>query len=484
MQNTSDISLHSLRHIHSHDVTPFTITLNDSDDTLESLAVLRVLPGKRLVMTALWKGKEVIAKLFYQRHHARRHLLRDYHGIQGLLSAAVLSPAILFKGTAKNTNVHVLIFEKINGVSLESIWQTKKNIPSIMPTLQAMAIELATQHVLGVLQHDLHFKNFLVNKKRIYTIDGGAIELFDKPLSKQKSIKNLALFFSQLGVNNTDLYVSLYKTYACSRGWLIKQKELLLIDNYIKRYHRSRWQQYKQKIMRTCSAFVLQKSMFKTVLYDRDYISSEFTNLLMYPDKLMAAGETLKSGNTTTVVKVLIDNKPMVVKRYNLKSISHWLRRCLRPTRAMTGWKLSQRLRLLDVNTAKPIAAIDTHFFALRGKSYLVTDYIDGIDAGVFFDSSASIDEKIEVANKIVALLKSLFSIQTTHGDLKKTNILIVNCQPFFIDLDGMHHHTSQLLFKKAVKRDINRFMRNWENNLPIRSMFTELLKSVSDFID
>jgi len=58
-----------------------------------------------------------------------------------------------------------------------------------------------------------------------------------------------------------------------------------------------------------------------------------------------------------------------------------------------------------------------------------------------------------------------------THGDLKTTNLIISNHLPTFIDLDSMQQHSKNVAFYKAKKKDINRFLKNWEND-PVNSVF------------
>jgi len=467
-----EISLKELRQLNSKSTHAFQLTLIDNHDILVCHTILRILTGKRLVAFGRWGGKEVVAKIFYESYHAARHASRDYNGIKSLLDAAVLTPAIYYKGTAKNKHIHVLIFEKIKGTSLDHLWQTKKTIEELVTPLQAMSIELATQHVLGILQHDLHFKNFLLQKKNIYTIDGGAIEIFLKPLSKEKSMRNLALFFSQLGVGREKLFYLLYQTYAHARGWLVKEKDFIKIQKQIQHYQNSRWHQFRKKIMRTCSDFVCEKKFSQTKIYDRTHETPELLQYLNQPDDMFIHGEILKAGRTTTVAKIRIANKNYIIKRYNIKNSWHWLRRCLRPTRAVMGWIYGQRLRLLDIATSKPIAFIENRFLGLRGTSYLLMEYIDGIDAGSYFANPHNADNQPNVAKKILFLFKKLEMIRTTHGDLKKTNILILDQNPVLIDLDGMREHTSKLTLQKTIKHEMKRFMQNWRDMPTIHEMF------------
>lgn len=474
-----EISWSHLRQANRATLMSFQLTLNDCDDVLICREVVRIIPGKRLVAFGKWQGRDVVAKLFYGRN-AARHAKREYDGINALLLGGVLTPALHFHGISKDKRVHVLIFEKIVGAkSLDALWQGRTSAKELQSLMNAMIVELATQHVLGILQHDLHFKNFLVRKKHIYTIDGGDLEIFDKPLSKRDSLDNLGLFFSQLGVGTDDLQKNLFQAYARSRGWLVKKYDLAYLRAALSRWTAKRWADYREKIMRTCSAFVCRTSARSLSVYDRQYESAYFLQLLQNPESFLSLPETkiLKKGNTASVFKIKVDSSPLIVKRYNIKNSMHWLRRSLRPTRAAKSWCAAHQLHLMGVATAKPIAFIEKRFLGLRASSYGIIEYIDGIDAGTFFRSYTTTPIELEfVAQKIVNLFEGLAKLELTHGDLKRTNIIISKMKPVLIDLDGMTSYRSQRMFQRAFKQEMKRFLENWRTQPTIHTLFQNLI--------
>jgi tRNA A-37 threonylcarbamoyl transferase component Bud32 len=465
----------------------FQIVLKDNVDALYCHEIVRVIPGKRTVAFGTWGGKEVVAKLFYEPRNAMRHARRDAQGIKALLAAGVQTPLLYFQGKSKDNRVQVLIFEKINGVNLERIWQKSLDEPEIIPLMQAVTIELATQHVLGILQHDLHFKNYILCEKKLYSIDGGDVEIFDEPLSKKDSLENLALFFSQLGVGRDKLQQSLFQVYAKSRGWIIKKQDLQLLETSLNKCTNKRLENYTKKIMRECSAFSCQQNAAQLMIYDREFESQEFLTCLKNLDMMIAspAATVLKDGRSATVVKVSIDSRPFIIKRYNMKNALHWLRRCLRPSRAAKSWRLGQRLSLLGIATAKPVAFVETRFLGLRGKSYLLMEYVEGEHSGEYFAAYVRDTESAATtANKIISLLENLAKLHLTHGDLKMTNILFEKQSPILIDLDGMHEHYSLWRFKLAFHQEIKRFMKNWRDRPTIYALFEQRVREMYKRLD
>ena len=275
--------------------------MHEQKEVLFCDEILRVIPGRRIVAFGRW-DEEVIAKLFFERNHAERHARRDARGIKALLAAGVQTPLLYHEGLSRDRRVYILIFEKITGQSLAQLWEENRELPEMTVLMQAATIEMATHHVLGILQRDLQFKNFIVNDKKIYPIDGGDVEIFDSPLAKKVSLENLALFFSQLGIGKEKLTQSLFQTYAKSRGWLIKSYDVDLLEFYLNKWMDKRLSSYSKKILRNCSAFVRHDSTKTIVVYDRKIESAEFLACINNLDVMLEspASTILKAGRSAT----------------------------------------------------------------------------------------------------------------------------------------------------------------------------------------
>jgi len=62
----------------------------------------------------------------------------------------------------------------------------------------------------------------------------------------------------------------------------------------------------------------------------------------------------------------------------------------------------------------------------------------------------------------IVLLIERLAQLGISHRDLNLSNILLVNQQPWLIDLDGMRQYQLPCLKRWAAAREKRRFMQNW----------------------
>lgn len=455
---------------------PFCLQFSDNQ-LYFSEQVVRIIPKRRMVTFGTWHGKRVVAKCFYSPRLAKRHMEKDIAGIQSLQKNKIPTPGLLYEGFTEDKRVYVLIFERImDSKNLEEIWYGRQNIEEVMPILKAVIIEIATQHVLGLLQHDLHLKNFLLTEKTVYTLDGAKIEVFPHLLAKQVSVNNLVLFLSQLGIDMEDYQEILFKHYAEARGWSLKKEDFIDLFLQIKKCNGVRWHNYAKKIFRNSTNFVRISNFYSFGMYNRNYEGPGLQAFIAQPESAFTPPmfKMLKAGNSATVVKVRLDGRDYVIKRYNMKNMWHKLRRCFRQTRAQSSWRLANKLNLFGIPTATPIAFIENHTFGVKGVSYYVMEYISGEHAGDYFArNSLKSDKVLNMIKRISALLKSVAKIEVTHGDLKITNILINAAeQPVLIDLDGAAQHASVSGLRKAWQKELARFLENFHANPVLRKKF------------
>jgi tRNA A-37 threonylcarbamoyl transferase component Bud32 len=461
---------------------PVQLQLNELGETVYCDLLLRIVPGKRLVLAGVWHNKEVVAKIFFAAKHAKRHYERELNGLTVLSASGVPTPAILYQGLLTSyqpQSIYILLFEKIIASHhLEHLWHETGEPNKLTPLLKRMTIELATQHVLGVLQQDLHLRNFIITDKKIYTLDGDTVDYFQNPLPKKTSLTHLALFISQLGAGTQQLQHLLLTHYAAARGWRLNQWHHLFLQQAVKKWHASRLRQYQKKLLRNSTAFIKMANAGATIMYDRSYHSPELLELLKNPDSaFMQPGiEYLKMGHSSTVAKIMLAGEPCVIKRYNITSATHGLRRCLRPTRARRSWLVGHILRLFNIATPKPIAFIEKQLLGLKGKSYLIMQYNPNLDIAKNW-AKANTQTQLKILSSMKILFAKLTEMRISHGDLKAPNILWSDKGPVLIDLDGVTLHQNQHSFQRARKKDQQRFLKNWQDTQATQTEFAELFK-------
>ncbi len=460
--------------------TPFIIELDQGEFFAEE--VVRLIPGRRMVAFGTWRGLQVVAKIFFDRKHAGRHLAADVKGVKAMIENKIPTPTLRYEGVARDKKTQVLIFDRLqNAHDLEAMWRQRESNDSMLSILHMVMIELATQHVLGVLQKDMHMGNFLITGKSIYTLDGAQIEVQEKMLSKEDSMNNLALFLSQLGAGHDDLQINLFLYYARARGWLLKPQDSIDMHLMIRKHNDSRWQRFEKKIFRNSTDYIAIKRFAMRGMMLRANQGKEFSEFLAQPDAVFQRSDRvmLKDGRSSTVIKVTLDGRELVVKRYNMKNIWHRLRRALRITRARKSWRLAQKLNLFNISTAPAVAYLESNILGIKGTSYFVSEYINGCDVKKFLAPYETQPyAATHVIGRVIDMLRSLAKLEVTHGDLKSSNIIInYHLQPVLIDLDGAVEHLSVTGLRKAWRSELKRFLRNFEDLPAIHDLFKHALR-------
>jgi len=150
-------------------------------------------------------------------------------------------------------------------------------------------------------------------------------------------------------------------------------------------------------------------------------------------------------------VRVSIEGRSYIVKRYNLKSFVHRVRRWFKP-RARRAWRNGHHLASVGVSTAKPIALLEHKWSWARGVCYLVMPDVGNQDLA---RALAAAPQDFECyAPGTLAVLRALQAAGLQHGDLKATNFVLADDRVVLIDYDALRSGPSD--------PDWQRFLANW----------------------
>jgi len=455
---------------------PFVLSLirSDGEETeMTVLKILRLLPRKRIVAVAEVDGKQYLVKVFIGRYSGR-YAKREVAGAAAIEGAGVLTASLKWQALKKSARGHVLGFEYISDAkNLLDVWKESENDEQRLRLIGKVIPALAALHEGGVVQNDIHPENFLFRSGLIYTIDGGGVTRHGRgPLGARKSLDNIALFFAQFHARFDHLVSEWLEQYRQLRAWPVDEGRYLRLINLIDSKRSGRKKEYIGKAFRECTRFICEHSFNRFLVCERGYDSPAMRELLSRIDERMESGKLLKAGNSATVALVEGPSGPLVVKRYNIKGLGHGISRAFRKSRAWISWANANRLDFLGISTVKPVALVEERFGPLRRRAYFVTEYIDGPDATVLPEKE---NPMAEMAS-IVDILKELAAAGVSHGDLKASNFLLGSDGPVIIDLDSMKEHTNPVDRDRAEKKDIARFMRNWESIPQVKQRFTDLL--------
>ena len=446
---------------------PLSIELADAAGPaqLQLLSLLRVLPGQRYVGAGVWRGRTVLAKLMVGAK-AARNFQRELNGVRLLAEQGLTTPQLLADGLQEGEGGW-LLFEFLEGAhSLGDAWDAVASLPVLADEQVAVLAEALTaigqMHLKGLWQEDLHLDNLLRQGGKLYLIDGAGICVDEagKPLSRQKVLENLGVFFAQLPISLEPFIEELLVHYLLSNGEHALPLEALL--KQVEKVRAWRLHDFLNKTGRDCSLFSVQQGAFALRAVRREE-EPAMLPVLARADALLDQGHLYKTGGAASVGKVEVDGRTLVIKRYNIKGFAHWLKRFWRPSRAWHSWREGNRLAFLGIATPKPLALLETRFLWLRGKAYLVTEHLPGPDIierfAPYVDQGDAPEAELAALDRLFA---DLLRERISHGDLKGHNVFWADGRWALIDLDSMCQHRSASSFAAAYARDRARFMRNW----------------------
>ncbi|HYQ72497.1 MAG TPA: lipopolysaccharide kinase InaA family protein, partial [Gammaproteobacteria bacterium] len=271
------------------------------------------------------------------------------------------------------------------------------------------------------------------------------------------------------------LVAAVLDAYRSERGREADVLAVADLQRRIRHCRRRRVRRFLRKVFRDSTAFACERGWRYFRVYDRARDSPEMRDFLADPDASLQHPETryLKQGNTCTLWLARIDGRLLVVKRYNIKRLSHRIGRAFRRTRAAVSWANAHRLGMYGIATARPVALLEQRLGPLRGRAWFVSEYVAGDDV-----LRLCAEPVQDAARQVLDLLGQLAQCRISHGDMKGSNILLSEEGPQIIDLDAMREHATNWTYRRMRSRDLRRFMRNWEDCPEIAGYFRSSLFS------
>ncbi|MDY6855215.1 MAG: lipopolysaccharide kinase InaA family protein [Thermodesulfobacteriota bacterium] len=231
------------------------------------------------------------------------------------------------------------------------------------------------------------------------------------------------------------------------------------------------------KVFLESNDVVRYKSFVSFMLCNRAYYLLGITNFLKNPDAIFDSENNylLKRGSKSTVAKIKIGDKNLVVKRDNIKGLWHSLRRFFMTSRSAHSWRNAHRLLTLGIETPRPVALFEKRFGPFRRTAYYICEYAEGPNMIDFF-KDFHMSQNLEVVDRIAEVFKKMESSRISHGDMKASNIIIANKMPMLIDLDSMRMHTCKMRFLHFQRKDKERFLKNLSSIPEVDKVFRKLI--------
>ncbi len=449
--------------------------------TLLCEKTLRILPKKRIVVLGAWKDKKIVAKIFFSRR-AEQHMRDEIKGARMLTLAKIHTPNIIFYGQSIISGVYFVIYKYIeHAVDIQDIWINKQEPNQLKVVLFSMQDILIKQHQNGLYYTDLHPHNFILGSDHTYLIDPAEVKCvnFKLALSVDKSLENLVVLYSQLAPKFQTIVIEAFHQYSLARGWKIThelEKHMLTI---LYKERCLRLGNYLKKTNSTCRTFVAKSTLSFRFACMRNELTDEMRRFFQSPGSMIQGEDILKNGNTCTTFRTKLNDKTVVVKRYNVKNFWHFLKlSCQEKSRALRSWENANALELLCVPSPKPIAFLENRFLGIfRKESYYIFEYVEGEILEDYFPKITDQDEMVKVAKQMMGLLQIFSCMRIAHGDMKATNFVYHFGKIYVLDLDAMKFCLPARQFAKCHKKDVARMLKNWENHPNIARCFEAILK-------
>ncbi len=434
--------------------------------------ILRWLPGRRLVIKALHDGEPLLLKLFVPNKKGWRELSREQHGYKACKAAGVAVPA------------EKLISDDFAGclaVAYEFIADAcpfmlaSYNQAQMVPALLQLMVRC---HQAGIYQHDIHTDNILMTPHGLLLIDLASVRgLAGQSLNTRKSLSNLARLVAQFVPDQQQLILKKLNLYYQARGWTYGQAERENFKTLLNKAWQKRKETYLNKCFRACTMTAYFKDNRLEYAFKRSFFKRIGDEAIRDIDALVEQGKKLKDGNSATVVMTEMGGRRVVVKRYNIKSYWHFLKRCWRPSRAANAWRQGNLLHLMGIVTPGALGFVERRLGPLRKEAYLVTEYVDGARevSEVYKDRSPTTVEFRQIQH----IFSLMYEYHLSHGDLKASNLLLSETGDIeLIDLDAMREHHYGWVFRRAFNKDMKRFLRNWHGRV-LRMRFNSMIENL-----
>lgn len=436
--------------------------------TLELESVDRILPGRRVSGRArmLASGSEpeseiepalqkVFAKVFVGAQ-AHRYWSRELTGARLMQDAGVASPSVCGQGTTRDGAGWIILY-------------THLDLAEPVAADHAVGIEgavrcLAQMHNADLVQTDAHLGNFLTDQTQVWAVDADGIR---RERNMRGQLRNFATLLAQRPPHLDAAIADLWQVYTAVRDVdAVRATPAANVVELVRQARHDRVRRYLKKTQRECTEFVHRRT------FRRDFVCAReawpaLQRFMVAPEELVGDGTPLKLGNSSTVVRCELAGQRYVVKRYNLKSFTHRMRRWFK-RRGRNAWCNGHWLAFLHIPTARPVALLEERVGWFAGRAYLVMPDHGGIDLLHALQEDAGAFDRLAPA--VAQIISQLQHAGLRHGDLKATNFVLNGASVALIDYDALDYGDT--------RADVQRFLANWANEPALQARWVAVLQA------
>lgn len=420
------------------------------DKPLNLEKALRIFPNRRLTATGHWGDTPVIAKLFFGDAKARKEAEQEAANLRQLAQQKIPAPALL-ADSEDTAEGRLLLLEYLPGDSLKGRYEQAHQQQTGKTLVKQLMPFIAQLHAQDCLQQDPHPGNFLLRNDHFYLLDAGGVTL--KPhINTRERCHNLAAILAQFYPADTCNINALRQHYGHQAPAATALKTAL------QHAQQKRHQHALDKIFRNCTEFSPLHVGPLNGMAARPFAAALQALLENDIDAVMEAGDFLKRGNSSSVSRVQWQGHDWVIKRYNIKSAAHRLKKQFKPSRAKRSWRNARWINhITGLATPNAIGFLESRQAGLLGTAYYICEHIKGTPVDQLTGDAQETAKK-----SMPAVFELMQQLHFNHGDMKASNFLWDGKQLWILDLDAMQIQLSARKAKPLIARDRNRWAQNW----------------------
>ncbi|HQQ88420.1 MAG TPA: lipopolysaccharide kinase InaA family protein [Smithellaceae bacterium] len=233
--------------------------------------------------------------------------------------------------------------------------------------------------------------------------------------------------------------------------------------------------------------FYLHKNFFSRMVCDQEFLSEEMRRILNDPEDYIRRknAKIIQNNFKNKIVYLEIGKIPAIIKIHNYKSLWHKIKRYFRRTRASRSWHYSVLFNENGIRTPRPIAYKETRIGPLRGDSYFIYEWVDGINGEQYFLNNRKDVGKIKKAiTSILEITEKIKNLGLIHGDIRLKNMVFREDEIFLTDFDDTKKKKWYKL-RRMNNRDFRGLIHDIYHNVPreFQPFFLSQLELLGDDI-